>query len=624
MKIRHFLFMLLAAGAWASCSDDGDLAANDSSQEMAEGNAFISLNVVLPTNNSSVSRVGEGTPNNDNFNNGLEAEYSVKDLTILLFDSPEPTGVLKRVYSTKNGSLALPSFGPENSNPSNITTSANVGVMSVADKSDVYAVVIANINANLPSYSPGVTTIAELNQLFKGVNASNFNANGFYMINSPIVDSNNSADILDIIKCTPYETATEATNNASTVHIERILAKVELLKTVDANWSNSEWIYTVPSNKGTRAGDKVNFLAWGLDITNTMSYPIRQIDTDWLNDSKWQLTYTSRTTNRFRGVDNNPQRIYWAIDPNYTSDDESNRIFDKTSCTNSLGVNGTNIDYCLENTFNAANQKQGQTTRVMLKTTYQFKDASLGNIYRTQTYNYMTKNELIARMIDDLKDITGNTSINGINDFKFYTKDYVNPNATYVDKSLKKAKFAEVTVTFSGVGTEPYTYKLGDKNSESGELIGVVERLNSSIGRLDYFKDGESFYYARIKHFGDDVTPWTNNEDYINNELSIKYLGRYGMVRNNWYKLTVNSITNGPGEPIIPGIPGVDPVNPDEPKPGDPVDPNNPDGPFVPEDPTDPTIPGVIPDAQDDEMNYYIDCTINVLSWAVRTQQLDW
>lgn len=620
MKIKHLLMMLLVAGAWASCSDDGGLASSES-QELAEGNAFISLNVVLPTINTPASRAGEGLPDNDNFDNGVKKEYDIKDLTVLLFNSPDDSGVLQKVYSTRNGTLVQPGFGTANTNGSNITTQANLGAMSVADKSNVYAVVIANINANTPNYSPGITTIADVKNTFNQVNASNFNTTGFYMVNSPIVDPNDLSKSFAIVECTPYETPQKATDNASTVNIERILAKVELLRS-DADWSG--WTYTVPSSSSKSAGDKITFLGWGLDITNTTSNHIRKIDDKWLNDNDWGLSYTgtnARTTNRFKGVATDPMRIYWAIDPNYSTGDAANRIFDKTICTNAMGENGYNIDYCLENTFDAANQKQGQTTRVMLKTKYTRNGTTGGNMYRTQTYNYMTEKQLNTRMIDELNKILSNVS--SITDFKFYTKDYV--KGSYIDKSLKKAKLAEVTVTFTTSSTQPYTYKLGDRNSENPEeLVGIVEKLNAAIGRLDYFKDGETYYYARIKHFGDDITPWANNDDYINNELSTKYLGRYGIVRNNWYKLTVNSIKNGPGEPIVPGIPGVDPVNPDEPKPGDPVDPNNPDGPVVPEDPTDPTIPGIIPDAQDDEMNYYIDCTINVLSWAVRSQQLDW
>ena len=60
-----------------------------------------------------------------------------------------------------------------------------------------------------------------------------------------------------------------------------------------------------------------------------------------------------------------------------------------------------------------------------------------------------------------------------------------------------------------------------------------------------------------------------------------KHLGRYGVVRNNWYQLTVKSVS-GPGEPDIP----------------------------------------VIPDEPADARESYINCEINILSWAVREQDV--
>ena len=56
-----------------------------------------------------------------------------------------------------------------------------------------------------------------------------------------------------------------------------------------------------------------------------------------------------------------------------------------------------------------------------------------------------------------------------------------------------------------------------------------------------------------------------------------------GMFRNDWYKLIVNSVS-GPGEPDIPEVDDDDPA---------------------------------------DEQNQYINCDINILSWAVREQEID-
>ena len=100
------------------------------------------------------------------------------------------------------------------------------------------------------------------------------------------------------------------------------------------------------------------------------------------------------------------------------------------------------------------------------------------------------------------------------------------------------------------------------------------------------YKSGESYYIARIKHFGDAATPWKEGDptygdnDDINNN---KYLGRYGVLRNNWYELTVGKVS-GPGTPDVPTI-----------------------------KPTEP----------DDESYKYISVSVKILSWAKRSDTVD-
>ena len=106
-----------------------------------------------------------------------------------------------------------------------------------------------------------------------------------------------------------------------------------------------------------------------------------------------------------------------------------------------------------------------------------------------------------------------------------------------------------------------------------------LQTLLSAFGSVKYYKDGQVFYHiSRIEHFGETLTPWSQGDDYT----AAQHLGRYGVVRNNWYELNITKIT-GPGEPEIPGTP------------------ENPD---------------------DDETGY-IQANINILSWAKREQNVE-
>ena len=99
------------------------------------------------------------------------------------------------------------------------------------------------------------------------------------------------------------------------------------------------------------------------------------------------------------------------------------------------------------------------------------------------------------------------------------------------------------------------------------------------LGTVKYYKDGETYYCtALVRHFDNVETPWDNSESYTDK----KHLGRYGVVRNTWYQLTVNSVS-GPGEPEIPDV----------------------------------------PDEPDDTTEGYIKVSVDVLSWALRTQEVD-
>lgn len=105
-------------------------------------------------------------------------------------------------------------------------------------------------------------------------------------------------------------------------------------------------------------------------------------------------------------------------------------------------------------------------------------------------------------------------------------------------------------------------------------------RPEEMIG-INTYLEGATYYIARVKHFGDALTKWNSGENY--GKDNGKYLGRYGMLRNNWYDLSVDNVYG-------PGYPGVPPV--------------------------DPTLP-------DDENEKYLSVSVKILSWAKRSQSVD-
>ncbi len=112
-----------------------------------------------------------------------------------------------------------------------------------------------------------------------------------------------------------------------------------------------------------------------------------------------------------------------------------------------------------------------------------------------------------------------------------------------------------------------------------GYVAATVDKEENYI--VEFYQFGLNYYDIFIQH-DDDQDPG--------------HLGRWGMVRNNWYTLSINSLT-GPGLPYIP-----DPTDPDI------KDPQNPD----PED----------PEPADKDMAQ-IKATIEVNPWTMWTQGVD-
>ena len=239
---------------------------------------------------------------------------------------------------------------------------------------------------------------------------------------------------------------------------------------------------------------------------------------------------------------------------------------------NGTGVtwnNGSGSDkplYCLENTFDINNMKQGQTTRVLLKATY-------------------TPN-ILASETDKTFFMIGNSS-------DIWTKATLTAQITSKAEEVLKTTTG-VTVTLKDKLLEGGTHVLDATNVEikSGEddkTADVVGKINEKLGfditkgiGIKTYKNGESYYIARIKHFGDDLTPWKEgNKTYDKNNDS--WLGRYDVLRNNWYDLTINSIS-GPGYP---------------------------------------DVPEVKPDTPDDEDTKYINVSVKILDWAKRSQSVE-
>ena len=579
MRIKHFFGLAVIAAMTASCSSNNDLVnGGNGSGENETGASYASFSINLPTR--SGTRATDLT-----FDKGNAKEYDVFNATLLVFKEGTTAGEGNYTLAEK---VDLGSMEPwKASSETGVTTQAKITAkLEKVDKNgNFFALVLLNngsgadAKVTLPSEGE---KFSDWNVAAKA-NPDNFTdpKKGFYMANAPLYNSTDKSvtTLVPIKKENIFSTEAQASSGeaAADIYVERGLAKVTLTaatkdkKTVDASSSY--------------AGDEVTINNWALDVTNKKTFPIHNVDgltTEyaeiWNNDA---ATTTGPSTKRF--VDNSEaiaKRVYWGTDPNYketnlseaTEESKNARIENfKYVKKGDLTADPKDPQYCLENTFNLENMVQGQTTRVVFKGTYTPKSITPdenGTFYKigknVALWNSADLEKHIAaavtKVVADASAAGASTTIT--------LKGSDNDLTTAGNHMLKASNITVTKATGDVVTLQPE------------DVTAINDKLGLSEGYgISTYEKGESYYIARIKHFGDALTPW-NSGAYGNDNLA--YLGRYGMLRNNWYELDVQSVS-GPGYPDVPDV-----------KPSTP----------------------------DDEDDKYIKVSVKILDWAKRSQSV--
>lgn len=575
MRIKHFFGLAVLAAMTASCSSNNDLVngGGNGSGENESGASYASFSINLPTTRGT--RV-----DNPEFKPGDANEYDVFNATLLVFKKGTTAG---EGNCTLAKTVDLGSMEPwKNPNETGITTQAKITAkLEKVDKNDdFFALVLLNngsstkdAKVNLPAEG---TTFSEWN-VAANANATNFTdtKKGFYMANAPLYNATDKSVTtlvaIDKNKIFPTEAQASSGEAAADIYVERGLAKVTLTAATNAE--------KPVATSSSYAGDKVKISNWALDVTNLKTFPIHNVDE--LNyEDIWKNEAATSGPSTLRFVDNNPgtlaKRVYWGKDPNYNNNtllktDEAGKTaraaeFNYVTANTDVTADPTKPLYCLENTFNLANMMQGQTTRVIFKASYTPKDFTAADgktFYKVGTSVALWKQK-------DLEDHI-KAAVSKV--FSVTTTDDITINLAADGNNITTAGNHVITAANFTVKGHDAVTKAEEK--AVNDKVGLTDKAGIST-----YANGESYYIARIKHFGDALTPW-NSGVYGDNNLA--YLGRYGMLRNNWYELDVQNVS-GPGYP---------------------------------------DVPEVKPNTQDDEDDKYIKVSVKILDWAKRSQSVD-
>ena len=575
----------------AACSDDLENGPDGGGLSGEKGYVKVAIN--LPTTSGFSTRADDGL-GNDDFADGTANEYKVNKVYLLLFQ-----GASEELATYQGGYDLGMSWNDANAGTAtdNVTSRSQKIHEVTAPKGtgQVYALAIVNPNSMIDISTQGtlkvsgspVTNFSGMLTKITQTNASAFigtSKDDFMMVNAPLAskpgNSVQDQKVTTLVPITVYDSKGEAemdNNRPDDIYVERVVAKVSVATTNFNAPSGSETRYSITvKNDGPYKDDKVYMAGWYLNTTNKSTKIVRDV-TGW---NEW-ATYANPsvagvpTENRFFGL-TSPYRVYWAVDGNYDDDDNyasslsSEFEYHSASEPDKLIQLG-NADYCLENTFNTTHMKQDETTGVVFKMSYSF-DLSKPN----ETFYMIEGEETTYGLGDSYTDESTNIE-------KQINKRLSSAGFTIAMKSDPDGGYYNTVADLKNL----FTFTRTSSTEPALTDDAMAQTLLDLINGVRVYKDGTTYYYAaRIKHFGDYYTPLENGKVDVGDVSEYdakKHLGRYGVVRNNWYEIVISSIS-GPGMPERPTTPPSDP---------------------------------------DDSEDVFINLRVNILSWAKRSQNVD-
>lgn len=666
MQKLIFLFVSLIC-LMASCTAD-DIIGRTDAVDTLRADGYLRMCITMPS--ARDSRVA-----NDDFENGLPAEYAIHSAYLFLFEGETDDELKAKFHSAYNISAVSTEVNPDGSQITTTTTRVVRRLDNGKDdfrKKKHFALIFFNAEDFVKISRDGLTvlvgdqeiksvqepsafkqhkTLEQFLQLEKkmtnpdALNPFISRTKGFFMCSAPLLDKPGgpSSNLTGLtgghvhytcpVSDKIYDTESEAqANPAAACYVERAVAKVTMqqkLKYDQLDIPNLD-IVTVDAKghlQSTTTKPKCKLVGWMLDNTNMRSYLVRNYDTQW---NTLQTNSSPTPTNGLRFVGEKPvasqsgrYRTYWAKDPNYSTDGAThaadlNQIYtDKDILSASgnpvpsasdpfpMGFGPNFPQYCFENTFDVANQTQDQTTRIIAK--IQIDNGQTDKdfyVVNNDFYQLYTAEALEAKFrVDSLikAAIANNPNIKQAYEAAIRKKypddpDPLSNHPLVLVNCYYSPKVADAEAGLFRINHVWVNLAEGENiEGDLGELTSTTweKELGFNLN-IKKFTGGIAYYPIRIKHFGDDLTPWdeyeygsvrpTPSTIYPGDEATRanNYLGRYGVVRNNWYDVSIQSISSL-GDPIIPK----------------------------------PTTKA------DDELDNFIQVNINILSWTLRPQGAD-
>lgn len=544
MEKRNLFFALLATLALAGCSSDD--VVNGGGDEISDGTPRY-MNVSVVSNSAGGTRA--------DYEYGTDDENAFKTIRFYFFTSDDAAAKVKA-----NGESFVdvtPYNGTQAGTTENVEEIVNATIVISTKAGDqIPSKMMAVLNPSAGLQAKGSLSLSELKAIV-GDYANNANNNNtFDMVSSVYCDGGviSTSQVKSENICTDSVVAKQ---NPVEIYVERNVAKVALQYDANADVTNQMValkntdgtdLTIGPSNNATQVYLKV--LGWDLTATTKNGYLSKSFDASW-EDNRFGTLEPWNNASYFRS--------YWAENVQSAGADAAGINYytyqqHMDSCKTVAKSDATlafdNWKYTNENAGSDANGAQrANPTQVIVMG--QLCDAD-GNALTVTEYlgakyiddaNYSSLKAVLANLFAQEYYYKDGDTFYGMtpDDFDF---ESVSVDATNDDLTTQTAETGryKVKTVLSASGDAKVWYD--DKGNEVDDetVAGYLAAYKANI-----YKTGYTYYWFKIQHLN----------------TTEGQIGYYGVVRNHYYKYTINNIY-GLGTPVYDPTKKIYPETPDE------------------------------------------------------------
>lgn len=589
VHFKYKILCLAASIALAACQDT-DMPQSQPENDRAEETVATYLRVNLHNIGNATGRAADGS-----YQSGSTDESTVHWVDFYFYDdNGEPIAV-----TTGNSNcIRLSNLNKSDETTENGNVEATYGLLTLWLKENdptpnrMTVVVNSDIKYNGQKLSEMAEVKINPFTTVNGKTAAVMTAASFFDNNT---NNNDYPFTVRLTNDNLFKDLTDANKAPVSVYVERLWAKVTLKL---AENSNLEWVDKAKqiikvSTQSSITDEKkktafVQLHAWGLNATEKTSLLMKSID------KEWSFTWGAKN-NSWNHPDNH--RSYWgkSVHYKYDSDDYANSATDES-------IDGKALTYrSLKDYYDQSTKGLGNAGSTLGSPQYAMEHTPsvdhLKVMYKPDGSACVTSAILIAQLLGFDENGNGQLSNNELltGGKKLYRMD----GAFWNEEDLKRSLYSLFATNIWVVKEETSESTIYERISEDcfqlvniGDgLVGLgitdesklpsslfykddqgemqsytilesdLQKFNeekASSLHINGFTDGWMYYNIAIEH----LAPFTNGIKYndANYEGNNIQEGQYGVLRNHWYEITVNSITDlgwgimNPEEAIVPQL----------------------------------------------------------------------